>query len=123
MEVLNKNQRETAVWRLVAFGVIVLLANAFVMFASFKAFQDKGAGDANSLRKQLEECKLSLIGVKKDLQVKENALKVKDKELKDYMKNKDPEKKNLEMENKYLKTRNDDLATDLARCQATKKGE
>ncbi len=117
MEILNKNQRETAVWRLVGFGFLVLLANAFIMFASFKAFQDKGAGDANSLKKQLEECKATLQGVRADLQVKVNALKEKDKELKNQLKSKDPEKIAIEAELRLMKTELDILEKKYNRCQ------
>ncbi len=116
MEILNKNQRETAVWRLVGFGFLVLLANAFIMFASFKAFQDKGAGDANSLKKQLEECQATMKGLRAQFEVDKNKLTQENKKLKDQMKNQDPEKKGLEVELKILKTKYDLLERDLNRC-------
>lgn len=121
MEILNKNQRETAVWRLVGFGFLVLLANAFVMFASFKAFQDKGAGDANDLRKKLEECQYTLRGKTNDFQVEEGKYKQQIKELKDKLKNKDPEKLTLEGQLKILQTENQVLNSQLSRCQQSQK--
>ncbi|GEM_PF-4621835 len=116
MEILNKNQRETAVWRLIAFGVLVLAANAFIMFASFKAFQDKGAGDANSLRKKLEDCEAKLLGVTADLKVKENSLIEEKKKMGNLMKSRDPEKDAITAELKLMKAEYDMLDKKYNRC-------
>ncbi len=89
MEVLNKNQRETAIWRMLGFGLLVLAANAVILFSSYKAFGIKGSGEENELRRKLQEMEMSCKGREQDyvnkikeLEAKVAALKKENDEIK-----------------------------------------
>lgn len=120
MDILNKNQRETAIWRLIGFGAIVLAVNALILFASYRAFDNKGSGDAADLARQLKECRMKAKGDQERLDNEVTKLKMELKKQKDNMKNPDQEKKNLESEIKFLKTQLEVKQADLTRCQTAK---
>lgn len=129
MEVLNKNQRESAIWRLAGFGVLVLALNAFVLFASYKAFESKGAGGEEEWKRKYEDCMAKARGDQQGLQTKLTAKDVEIKKLQDELKNQAPEKTNLKTERDYLKTQNENLTKEkesllkqLEMCQRSKTG-
>lgn len=82
MEVLNKNQRETAVWRMLGFGLLVLAANAVILFSSYKAFGIKGSGEENDLRRKLQEMEMACKGKEQDFINKNKELEAQNKVLK-----------------------------------------
>ena len=122
MEVLNKNQRESAIWRLAGFGVLVLVLNAFVLFASYKAFESKGVGGEEDCRRKLDDCFVKARGDQQRLQNEIKAKEVEIKKLKDELKAKDPNKELLENRNSFLEKDNASLLKKLEMCERSKAG-
>lgn len=120
MEVLNKNQRQSAIWRLVGVGFLVLIVNAMILMAIQSAYANQGDGEADAVRREKEKFESSAKGTEqglknqiKALQAQMNALKAENASLK-------TDKADMMNEYKILKTRNDFLEKDLNRCLMSK---
>ncbi len=117
MEILNKNQRDSALWRLAALGFIVLGLNAFILFSSYKAFAIKDGGELERLRKQLKTCQYEADGMRHQLQNKINDLEDRMKNAKSEKNNLKSEKNNTEKTIADLKEQNKSLKDDLQLCR------
>ncbi len=120
MEVLNRNQRQSAIWRLIGLGFVVLGVNAIILLAVHNAYANQGGGEAEAVRKEKQKLENAVKGSEQDyknqiknLQGQVNLLKTENAGLK---KSKD----DLMTEYKILKTRNENVEKDLDRCILSK---
>ncbi len=89
MEVLNKNQRDSAVWRLFGLGVIVVAIILAILFAMHKQYSGQGLGELEKCIRERQDSINLLLGQKQEEVNKNNALNTKIKELEAKIKNPD----------------------------------
>lgn len=70
MDVLNKNQRNSARWRVAALLGIVLLLNVLIVHSMHQSYRSGGAGEIESLTRELEELKTKKRGDEQKLRTK-----------------------------------------------------
>lgn len=110
MEVLNKNQRQTAIWRLVILGLVILIANAAIVLSIHHSYNKIGSSETDELKKQIKTLQDNAAG-------KGQGQSNKIKELEAKIKALETEKNTQSAEYKLMKTRNEFLEKDLSRCQ------
>ncbi len=110
MEVLNKNQRQTAIWRMVGLGMVILAINAAILFAIHRAYSNVGNGPMDELKRQLQACQTKATGAGAG-----QASKMKELETK--VKNLETEKAAAATKFDLLKMRNEFLEKDLNNCK------
>lgn len=117
MEVLNQNQRRSAIWRLLALGMVVLALLAVSVSSIHKAYANAGQGDLELLRKECQEELQRLRAQKQDLQNKNKVLNKEIEDLKEQMKNPDDQVQILQARLQQREDRIKDLETDLTRVE------
>lgn len=66
MEVLNKNQRESALLRLFGLGTVIIVVILVILFAMHKQYAGMGVAELDKLKKEYEAQIQLLIGQKQD---------------------------------------------------------
>lgn len=125
MEVLNQNQRRSAIWRLVSIGVLVAAILAVIVASLHKAYASQGTGEI-ALLKESHEKDLHALKVANQELINQNHLSnQKIKELEAQLKNPDKEmqilRARLEQKDDRIKVLKDDFDTckgDLRACQS-----
>jgi hypothetical protein len=110
MEVLNKNQRQTAIWRLVGLGMLILGINALIILGIHRAYGNIGSGTSDELKRQLQAAQANASGKGQNQTNKIKELEAKIKVM-------ETEKVTIANDLKIMKTRNEFLEKDLTRCQ------
>ncbi len=110
MEILNKNQRQSAIWRLLGLGLAVLAVNAAILFAVHEAYANVGSGPLDDLKRKLQACQTGNSGAS-------TGAANKIKELDGKVKALEAEKAQNASKYEMMKTRVDFLEKDLLRCQ------
>lgn len=120
MEVLNKNQRQTAILRMMGFMLLVLAANGVILFSSYRAFATKGGSEVEKLRRKLTETEMTAKGREQDLLNKNKALEAEINNLK--KQNQDSKCKELEAQLKIKDERINFFRDALTVCQSRPSG-
>jgi len=117
MEVLNQNQRRSAIWRILALGILILAMLATVLYSWHNQYASQGSSELEALQEKFDKQTKKWKGVKKDLENKNNALK---KELKDCRGDSKMSEalKKCQEDLKFTEKRLEYLEKDLDRCKS-----
>ena len=116
MEVLNRNQRRSAIWRLLALGFFILSLVAVVLFSMNKAYGAIGSDDYDLLVKEYNNAQQDWEASENDMK---NEILLLKKQLKECQEGKaDPNKvvQNLEAEIRLKDAEIEQLDRSLTRC-------
>ena len=82
MQVLNKNQRENAIWRLLCLGFIILALNGAFLIGMHNDYSQRGNGELVAIRSAKEQALTTAQGREQDLQAKIKVLQEENSKLK-----------------------------------------
>jgi hypothetical protein len=121
MEILNKNQRDSALWRLFGLGVIALGVSVTSVVFMHQEYAGKGLDDLNQCNERIQQLKSQLQNEEAQLKFCRDSLQEANKpdnEKKTILKAKiEQETKNKE----HYKSQYDIVKADLIRCEDQKK--
>lgn len=118
MEVLNQNQRASALWRIVALGILILALIGTILFSTHQAYATRGNVGYDDLKEKYDRESKIWKGTKKDLENKNNALRKELKDCKDALQEPDQKLVICERDLESKISRVDELEKDLTRCRA-----
>jgi uncharacterized protein YlxW (UPF0749 family) len=100
---------------MLGFLLLVLAANAVILFSSYKAFATKGSGEVEKIKRKLAETEMAAKGREQDLQNKNKELKAEIDKLK--KQNEDSKCKELQEQLKIKDERINQYKDALNICQ------
>jgi Skp family chaperone for outer membrane proteins len=125
MEILNKNQRNSALWRLWGLGAIVLAIIAVMLFSMHQEYAGQGLAELEKIQRECEREKRILIGKRQDAVNENNKLEEKIKKLEAELKNPDKQveilQKNMKLHEdlaKEYKSKYEDEQKKREKCEA-----
>jgi len=116
MEVLNRNQRRSAIWRLMGLGLLILMGVSTVLYSAHQKYAGQGQGDIEMLKKKHKQETKSWIAKNTDLQNKNRALQKQIESLKGSKGSPNAQLQALENRLQSRQDRIRDLEEDLTRC-------
>jgi len=118
MEVLNQNQRRSAMLRILALGGFILAVLGTVLVSMHNAYASNGVGELETLQNKFKKERNIWEGKKNDFQLKINKLK---KELNECKANSNKPDQRLEICEERIKGKDDridELEQGLTRCES-----
>ncbi len=117
MDVLNQNQRNSAIWRLIGLGVLVVGAVGVMLYSMHNTYASQGLGELEEVKKNCKDALEKCLGNNADLKVRINKIS---KELNDLKKEQSKPDETVKILKERIDERKDrirDLEEDLKRCE------